>query len=272
VAPISIPKQQTVYPPITQSYSELMALHVKDLRKILEDRHISHKDCLEKSELVNRIIERKHFIFSFERLLQSDILWTIKHENLMQSRLPIASHKRKKQEELPPPYTPSEDDIQSVTQQFIQILHSGDKILASNELYLLKMEHEDLQQVLSKKEEEITQLKEALRECLGFEEALHQSNRIRRQLLQQKQTLETQYHSLLHRVSQQELELDSLKHRQEGMEQEQILLKQEARYYVKQYKEKQEWALLYEFLATERQVELSIQKPEHPQHFLPLWR
>jgi hypothetical protein len=187
---------------------------------------------------------------------------------MLKSRIPIPSPK--KLMELPPPYTPSEEEVQSVTQQFMQVLHSGDKILASNELYLLKMEHEDLQQVLTRKDEEIKQLKEALRECMGFEEALHQSNRIRRQLLQQKQTLETQYHALSHKLSQQALEMDSLKHQQELMEQEHILLKQEANYYSKQYKEKQEWAVMYEFLATERQVELTIKKPEK-QHF-PLWR
>jgi hypothetical protein len=43
-----------------------MTLHVKDLRKILQDRQISHKDCLEKSELVNRIIERKMNAFLFK--------------------------------------------------------------------------------------------------------------------------------------------------------------------------------------------------------------
>lgn len=51
------PPKQT-YPPVTMTAEELSALPVKQLRKLLEERGVSFADCIEKGDLVKRILER----------------------------------------------------------------------------------------------------------------------------------------------------------------------------------------------------------------------
>ncbi|KAJ3085665.1 hypothetical protein HK102_013947 [Quaeritorhiza haematococci] len=50
-------KKEEALPPVTESYEELMKHSVKDLKRILEDRKIDHRHCVEKSELANLIVE-----------------------------------------------------------------------------------------------------------------------------------------------------------------------------------------------------------------------
>jgi len=46
------------FPPVTQSYEELMALPVKALRALLAERRVDARDCLEKGDLARRVLER----------------------------------------------------------------------------------------------------------------------------------------------------------------------------------------------------------------------
>ncbi|EFN56660.1 hypothetical protein CHLNCDRAFT_144508 [Chlorella variabilis] len=52
------PQQQRELPPITSSRQELLALPVRQLKQVLEERGIGFADCNEKQELVDRIVER----------------------------------------------------------------------------------------------------------------------------------------------------------------------------------------------------------------------
>lgn len=54
--PAPTPKKEL--PRITASKEELSALPIKELKKILQDRGIGISDLNEKSELVDRVIER----------------------------------------------------------------------------------------------------------------------------------------------------------------------------------------------------------------------
>ncbi|KAJ1552959.1 hypothetical protein HK405_009426 [Cladochytrium tenue] len=49
---------QEALPPITLSFDELMQLPVKDLKGMLKDRKIDFGDCVEKSDLARRVVER----------------------------------------------------------------------------------------------------------------------------------------------------------------------------------------------------------------------
>jgi hypothetical protein len=45
-------------PPITETYDELMAKGVRELKALLAERGVAHGDCLEKADLAKRIVER----------------------------------------------------------------------------------------------------------------------------------------------------------------------------------------------------------------------
>lgn len=48
------------------SEQELGALSVKELRKILQGRGVEYGDCIEKSDLVKRVIETQHIKSSIQ--------------------------------------------------------------------------------------------------------------------------------------------------------------------------------------------------------------
>lgn len=50
-------RQSRALPPITDSREQLMQRGVKELRAMLQERGIPSADCLEKGDLVDRIVE-----------------------------------------------------------------------------------------------------------------------------------------------------------------------------------------------------------------------
>jgi len=56
--PAAAEESKRAVPPVAESYQELMTHSVKELKGMLAERGVSHADCLEKSDLATRIVER----------------------------------------------------------------------------------------------------------------------------------------------------------------------------------------------------------------------
>ena len=50
--------EKVALPQVTQTYEELMGMSIKDLKTLLAERGVACTDCLYKTDLANRIIER----------------------------------------------------------------------------------------------------------------------------------------------------------------------------------------------------------------------